>query len=432
MTNTIEALERSGALLSRVSNLFGALTSNHTNEELQKIEADLAPILAKHGDDIVLNAALFERVKAVHDQKDALGLGPEPARLLEKTYKAFVRSGAALDEAKKGELRKVNEELAVLTQKFGQNVLAEDNGFALVLDKQEDLAGLPADVVTRAAEAAAARALEGKWVFTLHKPSCIPFFTYSARRDLREKLFRAFISRGANGNEADNRAISPRIAALRVTRANLLGYATHADYVLEENMAKTPAGVYKLLDQIWPPALAMARKEARELQAMMNQDGVAGRLEPWDWWYYAEKLKKAKYDLDDETLKPYFKLENVRDGAFEVARRLWGLRFVERTDIPKYHPDVKVIEVKEADGKHVGILYVAPLRSVDVRLIGELCRSLRVPAFSGVSSYVNEGLALGVERRGGKATILINLTAARRSGSDFSSQLLRFAEVIEE
>lgn len=357
MVNTIEALERSGALLTRVSNLFGALTSNHTNEELQKIEAELAPILSKHGDDIALNARLFERVKAVNDQRDTLGLGPEQARLLEKTYKAFVRSGAALDEAKKGELRKVNEELAVLTQKFGQNVLAEDNGFALVLDRQEDLAGLPADVVTRAAEAAGAKGLDGKWVFTLHKPSCIPFFTYSSRRDLREKLFRAFTSRGANGNAADNRAISPRIAALRVTRANLLGYPTHADYVLEENMAKTPAGVYKLLDQIWPPALAMARKEAGELQAMMNQDGVAGRLEPWDWWYYAEKLKKARYDLDDEILRPYFELKAVRQGAFDVANKLWGLTFTPRTDIPVYHPEVEVFEVKEADGTHVGILY---------------------------------------------------------------------------
>ncbi len=355
--NTIEALERSGALLTRVSYVFGVLTSANTNEELQKIQADLAPIRSKHRDDIVLNAGLFDRVKAVNDAKDTLGLNPEEARLLEKTYKFFVRSGAALDEAKKSELRKINEELAVLTQKFGQNVLAEDNGFALVLDKEEDLEGLPADVRTRAAEAAGARGLEGKWVFTLHKPSCIPFFTYSARRDLREKLFRAFTNRGANGNEADNRAIASRIAALRSTRAGLLGYPTHADYVLEENMAKTPAGVYKLLDQVWPPALAMAKKEAKELQAMMNKDGVAGKLEPWDWWYYTEKVKKAKYDLDEESLRPYFELKAVRQGAFDVANRLWGLTFTPRTDIPVYHPEVEVFEVKEADGIHVGILY---------------------------------------------------------------------------
>jgi len=355
--NTIEAMEWSGALLTKVANVFGALTENNTNETLQKIQADLAPVLAKHADDIVLNAKLFERVKAVYDKRAGLGLGPEQTRLLEKTYKDFVRSGAALDEAKKAELRKVNEELAVLTQKFGQNVLAEDNGFTLVLDKKDDLAGLPEDMVTSAAEAAKAAGREGKWVFTLHKPSCIPFFQYSSRRDLREKLFKAFIKRGDNGNAADNKAILSKIAALRVSRANLLGYKTHADYVLEENMAKTPAGVYKLLDQVWKPALATAKTEARELEALMNKDGVAGKLQPWDWWYYADQLKKAKYDLDDEALRPYFELKAVRQGAFDVAGKLWGLKFEKRTDIPVYHPDVETFEVKEADGRHVGILY---------------------------------------------------------------------------
>jgi len=355
--NTVEALERTGALLTRTSNVFGALTSAHTNDTLQTIEADLAPVLSKHQDDIVLNAALFARIKAVDDQKAKLGLTAEQARLLERTVKQFVRNGAALDEAKKAELRKVNEELAVLSQKFGQNVLAEDNGFTLVLESKDDLAGLPADVVAAAAEAAKAKGQEGKWAFTLHKPSCIPFFQYSARRDLREKLFKAFIGRGANGNASDNRAVASRIAALRVTRANLLGYKTHADYVLDDTMAKTPAAVHKLLDQVWTPALATAKAEARELRAMLNKDGVAGALQPWDWWYYAEKLKKAKYDLDDETLRPYFELKAVRQGAFDTANKLWGLTFTKRTDIPVYHPDVEVFEVKEADGTHIGILY---------------------------------------------------------------------------
>jgi peptidyl-dipeptidase Dcp len=355
--NTVEAFEHSGALLNKIGYVFYALTEGNTTPDLQKIEMELAPILAKHSDDINLDAKLFERIKAVYDVKDGLGLCPEKARLLDRTYKNFVRRGAALDEAKKAELRKVNEELAVLTQKFGQNLLAEDNGFALVLDKPEDLAGLPPDVVTGAAEAAKELGREGKWAFTLHKPSCIPFFQYSSRRDLREKLFKAFINRGANGNEADNRAIASKIAALRVTRANVLGYKTHADYVLEETMAKTPAGVFKLLDQVWTPALEMAKKEARELEAMMNKDGVAGKLEPWDWWYYADKLKKAKYDLDDETLRPYFEVKAVRQGAFDTANKLWGLTFTKRTDIPVYHPDVEVFEVKEADGTHVGILF---------------------------------------------------------------------------
>ncbi len=355
--NTVEALERTGVLLTRTSNVFGALTSANTSEALQKIEADLAPVLAKHQDDIILNAKLFARIKAVDDQKAKLSLTPEQARLLERTSKQFIRNGAALDEAKKAELRKVNEELAVLTQKFGQNVLAEDNGFTLVLESKDDLAGLPADVVSAAAEAAKAKGREGKWVFTLHKPSCIPFFQYSSRRDLREKLFKAFIGRGANGNANDNRAVLTRIAALRVTRANLLGYKTHADYVLDDTMAKTPAAVHKLLDQVWTPALATAKVEARELKAMLNKDGLAGELQPWDWWYYAEKLKKAKYDLDDETLRPYFELTAVRQGAFDTANKLWGLTFTKRTDIPVYHPDVEVFEVKEADGTHIGILY---------------------------------------------------------------------------
>ncbi|MBP1767122.1 MAG: peptidyl-dipeptidase Dcp [Candidatus Aminicenantes bacterium] len=355
--NTIEAVERTGELLTKVNNVFYALTDNNTNEELQKIEAEIAPLLAKHRDDISLNDRLFQRVKAVWEGRSALSLTPEQAKLLEKTYKEFVRNGAALDESKKAELRAINEELAVLTVKFGENVLKEDNGFSLVLESPGDLAGLPADVVTAAAEAAKAKGLEGKWVFTLHKPSCIPFFQYSARRDLREKLFRAFISRGDNGNELDNKAVLTKISVLRVKRANLLGYKTHADYVLEENMAKTPAGVYKLLNQLWGPSLDMAKTEAKELQALVDKEGGSFKLEPWDWWYYAEKLKKAKYDLDDEILRPYFELKAVRQGAFDVAGKLFGLRFEPRADIPVYHPDVEVFEVKEADGTHVGILY---------------------------------------------------------------------------
>ncbi|MHB8054226.1 MAG: M3 family metallopeptidase [Candidatus Aminicenantales bacterium] len=355
--NTVEAFEHTGDLLTKVAYVLFALTESNTNPELQKIEAELAPILSRHSDDISLDPKIFERVKAIYNQREKLGLNPEQARLLEVMYKNFVRSGADLDEAKKAALRKVNEELAVLTQKYGENGLAEDNGFALILDKPEDLAGLTPDIITSAAEAAAALGHEGKWAFTLHKPSCIPFYQYSSRRDLREKLFKAFISRGANGNAHDNRAIASKIAALRVTQANLLGYKTHADYVLEISMAKTPAGVYKLLDQVWAPALAMAKKEAADLEDMMHKDGIAGKLEPWDWWYYTDKLKKAKYELDDEVLRPYFELKAVRQGAFDTANKLYGLTFTKRTDIPVYHPDVEVFEVKEADGTHIGLLY---------------------------------------------------------------------------
>ncbi|OGD19399.1 MAG: peptidase M3 [Candidatus Aminicenantes bacterium RBG_16_63_16] len=356
--NTVEALERSGTLLNRVAGVFGNMTASHTNEALQKIDQELAPKLAQHGDDIAMDAALFARVKAVHDKKDALTLTPEEARLLEETYKDFVRGGAALPPDKQARLRQVNEELSVLSVKFGENVLKENNRFELVIDSEADLAGLPPAVRSGAAEAAAERGKPGKWVFTLHKPSLIPFLQYSERRDLREKMFQAYIFRGAHGDELDNRALASRQAALRVERANLLGYKTHADYVLEKNMAKTPQAVTDFLGRLWAPSLARAKAEAADMQDLIRKEGRDFKLEPWDWWHYAEKVKKQKYDLDDTALRPYFPLERVRDGAFMVAARLYGISFAERTDIPKYHEDVRVFEVKDADGSHLAVLYV--------------------------------------------------------------------------
>jgi len=355
--NTVEALDASGSLLNRVNNVFNPLMGANTNDRMQAIAKEVAPLLSQLQDDILLNVKLFERVKAVNERKDELGFSPEQATLLDETYKDFVRGGANLEEAKKAELREINKELAVLNLRFEENVLKEDNGFFLAIDNKEDLAGLPDAVLTAAAEAAQEKGQAGKWVFTLHKPSLIPFLTYSEKRDLREKLFKAFTRRGDNNNEFDNKAILAKIASLRVKKAGLLGYKTYADFVLEENMAKTPAGVAKLLDQLWTPALATAKREARDLREMIRKEGKDFKLEPWDWWFYAEKVKKAKYDLDDEALRPYFKLENVRDGAFAVAGKLWGLKFIERTDIPVYNPEVKVFEVQEADGRHVGILY---------------------------------------------------------------------------
>jgi peptidyl-dipeptidase Dcp len=355
--NTVEALERSGELLGRVSLVFFNMNSAHTNETIQRIAQEAAPLLSKHGDDIALDPDLFQRVKTVYGQKDSLDLNAEQSRLLENTYKAFVRGGANLDETSKARFREINEELSVVSLKFGENVLKETNAFEMVIEKEEDLAGLPRAVIAGAAEMAAERGQEGKWVFTIQKPSLIPFLQYSEKRDLREKIFKAYISVGDNGNEYDNKAGAARMAALRVERANLLGYPTHAHFVLEENMAKVPENVYKLLDQLWAPALKMAKKEAAQLQTTIDEEGGGFKLQPWDWWYYTEKVKKAKYALDDEILRPYFKLENVIDGAFGVATRLWGLQFKERPDITVYHPDVKCFEVLEADGTHIGILY---------------------------------------------------------------------------
>jgi peptidyl-dipeptidase Dcp len=356
--NTIVALDRSGELLAKVSGVFYNLTSSNTNDELQAIAKEISPVLTNHYDNILLDAKLFQRIKVVYDQKDKLSLNPEQATLLDKTYRQFARGGANLPGDKQAQLREINKELSMLSLQFGDNVLAETNAFKLVIDNKDDLAGLPQSVVDAAAEAASADSLAGKWLITLDYPSRVPFLTFSAKRELRERVLKAYINRGDNNNTNDNKYIAARIASLRVQKANLMGYATYADYVLEENMAKTPATVYTFLDKVWTAALPVAKKELSELQALADKENAGFKLEAWDWWYYAEKLRKLKYDLDEEALKPYFSLENVRQGMFDVATRLYGISFTERNDIPKYHPDVRTIEVKNADGSHVGILYM--------------------------------------------------------------------------
>ncbi len=356
--NTIAALDYSGELLRRVSAVFYALNGAHTNDELQQIAREIAPQLSKHEDDIGLNDTLFQRIKSVYDQRERLDLNAEQAKLLDKYYQDFVRGGANLADESKKRYREINEELAVLTTKFGENVLKEDNNFELVIDNAADLAGLPDNVIAAGAAAAKERGYAGKWVYTLHKPSWIPFLTYSEKRDLRKKIYLAYINRCNNDNEYDNKAIAARIAALRAERAQLLGFPTHAHYVLDVNMAKNPANVYELLDQLWRPALQRARAELRDMQAIARREGARFQLECWDWWYYAEKLKKEKYALDDDLLRPYFQLKNVRQGAFDLATKLWGITFHERRDIPVYHEDVQAFEVKDADGTTLGMLYV--------------------------------------------------------------------------
>jgi len=354
--NTIAALDRSGEPLGRVARTFYGLLSAHTNDELQKIAKEVAPKLSKHQDDILLNPDLFKRVKAVHQKMDSLKLDAEQKTLLNELYLDFKSGGADLDDKSKQRLREINEQLSLLSLQFRENILKENNKFELVLDKK-DLAGLPDRVVEAAAKAARERGHEGKWVFTLHKPSLIPFLQFSDRRDLREKMFLGYITRGNHGDELDNKENLKKIIALRIEKARLMGHETYADFKLERRMAKNPKNVKQLLDQIWKVALPVAQKEAQELQALVKKEGKDFKLEPWDWWYYAEKLRKAKFDLDEKELRPYFELQNVIDGAFAVATRLYGIKFVERTDLPKYHPDVKTFEVQEKDGSHIGILY---------------------------------------------------------------------------
>jgi len=356
--NTIEALEESGTLLRKVSSVFNVLNGSMTDDEMQKIDEQVTPLLSNHRDDILFNEALFQRIKTVYDRKEELDLTQEQSTLLEKYYLDFVRGGANLNEKEKAEIRKINEEMSNLTMKFGQHVLKENNRYELAIESEEDLAGLPQSVIDGAAKAAKDRGHDGKWVFTLHRSSITPFLTYSKNRDLREEIFKAYINKGNHGDELDNRAIASRIAYLRAKRAGILGYTTHAHYVLEENMAKKPENVYDLLLKIWEPALEKAKQESSELQELIHEEGEDFQLEPWDWWYYAEKLKKKKFDLSDEMTKPYFELNNVREGAFYVANQLYGIQFVEKTDLPTYHPDVKVFEVNEADGSHIGIFFV--------------------------------------------------------------------------
>ncbi len=356
--NTIVAMERSGKLLTKVSNVFFALNGADTNEELQAIAKEVTPLLSKNNDDIKLNEGLFKRIKTVYDKMAASGLTAEQQRLVNKYYQRFVRGGANLSGKDKETFRAINQQLSMLSLQFGENVLNENNRFEMLLDQKEDLDGLPASVIAGAADAAKAHGYDGKWLFTLHKPSLIPFLQYSTKRALREKMFTGYITRGDHNDDLDNKDILTKMVSLRVQRAHLLGYQTHADFVLENIMAKNPANVYKLLDQVWTPALHKAKQEAKDLQKMISASGEKFKLKPWDWWFYAEKLKKQKYALDEEMLRPYFKLENVRAGAFEVAHRLYGITFTERLDIPVYEKDVKTFEVKNADGSHVGILYV--------------------------------------------------------------------------
>ncbi|MCX5752398.1 MAG: M3 family metallopeptidase [Candidatus Krumholzibacteria bacterium] len=355
--NTIEALEASGDLLTRVDNIFRSMSSANTSDELQEIAKEIAPVQSAHYDEILFNEKLFARIKAVYDKRDKLDLNQEQKRLLEKTYRAFVRGGANLSAGDKAKLAEINQELSVLGLQFEENLLEETNKFVLIIDNKADLAGLPEGVVTAAAEAARQLGHEGKWVFTVHKPSMIPFLQYSERRDLREKLYKAYITRGDHNDGLDNKKTLLRIVDLRIKRAQLLGYKTHADFALEESMAKKSAAVYDFLGKLWTPAIARAKNEAASFQQMIDKEGKGFKLASWDWWYYAEKVRKAQYDLDDEMLRPYFELENVRAGAFMLATKLFGITFEERKDIPTYNDEVRVYEVKEASGKHIGLLY---------------------------------------------------------------------------
>jgi len=355
--NTIKALEYSGGILTRVNRVFLGLISAHTNDTLQQINKDISPILSKHRDDINLNDTLFFRIKSVYENQTKFNFTEEKQKLLDDIYKGFIRNGAALSPVDKEKLRKINEEITILTVQFGQNLLAETNGFKLIIDKKEDLSGLPEGVIAQAAITAKGLEMDGKWVFTIQYPIMEPFLKYSDRRDLRQKLFTAYFMRGDNDNDNDNKEIIAKITNLRVERSELLGYKSYADFILERNMAKTPERVMEFLNQIWAAAIPVAKAEAAAQQEIIRKEGEKFNLEPWDWWYYAEKIKKEKYDINDEIIRPYFKVDNAIKGMFYLANQLYNLEFLERTDIPKYHPDVRTFEVKR-NSQHIGILMI--------------------------------------------------------------------------
>ncbi|MFT4222771.1 M3 family metallopeptidase [Dysgonomonas sp.] len=356
--NTIVALDHAGRMLGRVSATFSVMTGTMSDSIYENIDKEIAPKLTAHYDNINLNQKLFDRIKVVHDDTTSVAkLTTEQKMLLDKIYKGFVRSGILLDAEKQARLREINKELSDATLSFGQNVMKETDSYQLVIDKKEDLAGLPEDIIAAASKLAEKKGLEGKWVFGLSKPSWEPFLQYADNRSLREKLYKAMYMRANNGGEFDNKENIKKIVSLRQEKANLLGYKSHADYVLEETMAKTPENVTNFLEGIWKYALPQAKQEEAELQAIAKKEGQDIKIEPWDWWYYAEKVRKEKYALNEDEIKPYFKADNVREGVFAVANKLYGISFKQRTDIPVYQEDVKAYEVSDADGSKIGLIY---------------------------------------------------------------------------
>ena len=356
--NTIVALDQCGQLLQKTMYAFSGQSSVNTNDEIQELEREIYPMLSKHSDDISLNPALFARVKAVYENQAKFNLDKEQKKLLEETYKGFVRGGANLSEADQAKLRELNSEISMLQLTFGQNVLKETNAFQLVIDNEADLAGLPEDVKVKAAETAKEMGKEGKWIFTLHNPSVMPFLQYADNRELRKQIFEAYINRGNNNNENDNKEVVKKLVTARLEKAKLMGYKDYAAYVLEVNMAKDEKNVYDLLNQVWAPALAKAKEELVDINAEIKKEGGDFEAAGWDWRYYFEKAKKAKFNVDENEMRPYFELGHVREGIFYVANKLYGITFNELKDIPKPDPDAFAFECKDKDGTLLGVLYM--------------------------------------------------------------------------
>lgn len=355
--NTIVALDNAGELLNRVSGLFFNINQAETNTEMQAVAREVSPLLSDYSNDIMLNEKLFERVKAVYDQRETLELSTEQRTMLEDSYKGFVRSGANLTGASRERFRAISRELSQLSLTFDEHSLAETNAFLLHLTDKQDLAGLPESAIEAAAQTAKSKNLDG-WAITLQYPSFGPFMKYADNRALREKVYRAFTSRGCKDNEYDNRDVVKQIVNLRLEKAQLFGFKNYAEFALENRMAEKPEKVNAFMSDLLKASMPAAKREYAELQAYANKHGLKGTLQPWDWGYYSEKLRVEKYAISDEMVKPYFQLEKIQAGIFDLANRLYGISYEERNDIPKYHEDVKTYEVKDENGKYLGVLYL--------------------------------------------------------------------------
>lgn len=356
-TNTIVALEKSGKKLNQAAEIFFNLNSAETSDELQALASEISPKLTEFSNEVMQNAALFKRVKTVYEQRNNLDLDTEDEMLLNETYREFIRNGANLSDEDKERFKELSIELSKVSLKFGENLLAETNGFEIEFSDEKELAGLPESVKGMAAQTAKDLGKEGKWVFTLHAPSYVPFMEYSENRELREKMYREYASKAFKGNEFDNSELVKQTVKIRTELANLLGYNTYADYILEKRMAKSSQTVNDFLNELLEKSFDRAQEEVEEIKDYIKRTGEDIVLEKWDWAFYSQKLKQEKYDLDDEMLRPYFKLEYALDGIFEVANRLYGLEFIQNQSIPVYHEDVKAYEVQDENGKHVSVFY---------------------------------------------------------------------------
>lgn len=377
--NTIVAYDNSGAMLDKISPVFSSLNSVNASPEVLSLAKELSPLTSKHFNEISLNGGLFHRIKAVYDMKDSLNLDAEQMRLLTEMYKGFVRNGAELSDEKKEELKKINAEISSLQLAFGQNLLAETDGFKLVIDNEENLAGLSEALKIAAAKRGEKDSLyNGKWVFGLDNPSIIPFLQQSDKRELRKEILDAYLNRCNNNNQYDNKEVILKLVDLRLKRAQILGFESFADYQLESRMAKTPDAVYNLLNQLWKPALASAKRELSDMYQIVKTNGEnIDKLEAYDWRYYFEKAMASKFDLSDDQLRPYFMIDNVRDGIFYVANSLYGITFTQIENVPLPHPEAKAYECKDADGSHLGILFMDMFARPGAKRGGAWCSGYR-------------------------------------------------------